>query len=334
MKKKLIGLFGIAACTVTLASCGVNELYTTSKDFDVTMPEVDSRAKLATEEEKNKIVEENYSYEPTLDELDSYAENYSSLVSICKDYKSSDEGSSCHYSKLIFDYKNQKYWFYEKYTVTKEDTTYTNEVETKIIYKDDKYTAKTSLTLDNYKYWEYKSTEVDGMTFEYMDYYTVSGKAEFYTTFSSEYGDGKFFLPYATHYMYGLSKGIPALAAFSLYKKSELYISNNYSYCKYVNEDYDVTRVISSKDDYFGKYDKGSNYETYYEYYLSKNDLLDDSMSLEMVPKYNFEDTTYSKNNKLPYFPLNGEIERLLFGLLDIVDSIPRDLYESNFTVE
>lgn len=54
MKKKLIGLFGIAACTVTLASCGVNELYTTSKDFDVTMPEVDSSAMLATEEEKTK----------------------------------------------------------------------------------------------------------------------------------------------------------------------------------------------------------------------------------------------------------------------------------------
>ena len=42
MKKKFACLFGIAACTVTLASCRVNELYTTSKDFDVTMPEVDS----------------------------------------------------------------------------------------------------------------------------------------------------------------------------------------------------------------------------------------------------------------------------------------------------
>jgi hypothetical protein len=57
MKKKLIGLFGIAALGIALASCGYqDQKLSTSKDFDITIPEVDSNAKLLTGEEKTQFI--------------------------------------------------------------------------------------------------------------------------------------------------------------------------------------------------------------------------------------------------------------------------------------
>ena len=94
-----------------------------------------------------------------------------------------------------------------------------------------------------------------------------------------------------------------------------------YQYTKYENSDYNYDTK---------EYDKNTN-EYFSEYYLVKDNLLDDSLNLSDIKEYAYDYTAYYKLEMLPF--LNTSPSSTAFVSSDVVNSIPREVYESNFTV-
>ena len=336
MKKKLIGLFGIVVSGIALASCGgqADEKLSTSKDFDLTMPEVDSNAKLLTGEEKTQFIEKNHShiYESSDEaKVEEYMNGYSSIVIVDKtNYQGDDYTISC-YSKSIMDYKNKNYWYYEKYIRTQNDVTYTDEVETKIVYKDDNFLVKTSINLNNHEYVSGWESSDDG--FEYALSSEITGKADIYTTVSSNYDLGTLiYLPSWNRLFYSLSQGYADLIDNGFNPDIDIYSLNNYTYNKYEKDDY--TDVIVSNNEFRGRYLKYSNREEFYEYYLIKDSLLDDSINLDGAKEYTYEENFYYyKRIDFPFYRFGDITNGTILGNYNFVSSIPEDVLKSNFTI-
>ena len=341
MKKKFACLFGIVVSGIALASCsGEDSNLSTSKDFDLPLRDIwDSNAKLLTEEEKAQIYETYKSYTLDSNKVKDYMDNYSSIVVVGKRRFSTKEESLEYLSKFILDYKNNTYWYYEKEIKTVNEEKNISEIETKLVLKDNKYIAKTSLNLNNYRYWECKEDDF-GNTEE--NTYKVNGKAEFYTTLSKSFTEG-ILLSKVTDLnqnFYYISEG----NRFINYGSAYVYTLNNYTYC-ILNDNsnmhilitdneymYDYIKYENSNYNYDTKeYDKNTN-EYFSECYLVKDNLLDDSLNLSDIKEYAYDFTEYYKQEMLPF--LNTSTSSTAFISNGVVDSIPRDLYESNFTVE
>jgi hypothetical protein len=286
MKKKLIGLFGIVVSGIALASCsGQDQKLSTSKDFELTIPEVNSNAKLLTGEEKTEFIESvsSYDYEADSKGLEEYINGYSSIVGVSKSYRISKDYTRTTYCKTIIDYKNQNYWYYEKCIFKENDLTYTNEVETKIVLKDDNFIVKTSICLDGYKYYEMDNYGLNVTNFK------VSGKADIYTSVSSSYGESiaSSFLTYMNGAFYSNKEGYPSLGMIIHYSDNELYVSDNYAYCKIMMNGNSYNRYISVADNEFlGIYYLDMKHEDFTEYYFIKNELLDNSINLDNAKEY------------------------------------------------
>ncbi len=334
MKKKLIGLFGIVVSGIALASCsGQDSKLSTSKDFDLTMPEVDSNAKLLTGEEKTQFIEKNYShiYESIDDsKVEEYMNGYSSIVFVDKtNYQGDDYTISC-YSKSIMDYKNKNYWYYEKHITTQNDVTYTDEVETRIVYKDNNYIVKTSINLNNHKYESGWESSDDG--YEYALFSKITGKADIYTTVSSNYDLYTFiYLSDLNRSFYSCSQGYASLVNRGQDSSIDIYSLNNYTYSKIEKDDY--TNVIVSNNEFFGSYLKYSKREYCYEYYLIKDKLLDDSINLDGAKEYTYEENYYYKHREFPFYRFGDTLNGSILGNYKLVSSIPEDVLKSNFTI-
>ena len=334
MKKKLIGLFGIVVSGIALASCrGQDQKLSTSKDFDLTMPEVDSNAKLLTGEEKTQFIEKNSShiYESSDEaKVEEYMNGYSSMVIVAKANYQGDDYTLSRYSKSIVDYKNKNYWYYEKCISTQNDVTNIDEVETKIVYKDNNYIVKTSINLNNHEYLSGWESSDDG--YEYALCSKITGKADIYTTVSSNYDLGTFiYLPSWNRSFYSLSQGYAALIDNGLNPDIDIYSLNNYTYNKYEKDDY--TNVIVSNNEFQGRYLKYSNREEFYEYYLIKDSLLDDSINLDGANEYTYEENYYYKHRDFPFYQFGNVGMGFILGNYNLVSTIPADVVASNFTI-
>ena len=99
MKKRFICLAGIALCAIALSSCSEDDKLSTAKDFDIQTLEVDSKAKLLTEDEKNKFCEEYQILSPSKDDVASFLKDYSTMVSV---YKKVTEDYSFYQKLIVF----------------------------------------------------------------------------------------------------------------------------------------------------------------------------------------------------------------------------------------
>ena len=334
MKKKLIGLFGIVVSGIALASCGgQDQKLSTSKDFDLTMPEVDSNAKLLTGEEKTQFIEKNSSYiYESSDEakVEEYMNGYSSIVIVAKtNYQGDDYTTSC-YSKSIMDYKNKNYWYYEKCISTQNDVTNIDEVETKIVYKDNNYIVKTSINLNNHEYLSGWESSDDG--YEYALCSKITGKADIYTTVSSNYDLYTFIeLSSWNRSFYFLSQGYASLVNRGQDSNIDIYSLNNYTYSKL--ENYDNKQVIISNNEFLGSYYKRTDQEKFYEHYLIKDSLLDDSINLNGANEYTYEENYYYKHRDFPFYQFGNVAIGFILGNYNLVSTIPADVVASNFTI-
>ena len=335
MKKKLIGLFGIVVSGIALASCSSqDQKLSTSKDFELTIPEVDSNAKLLTGEEKTEFIESvsSYDYEADSKGLEEYINGYSSIVGVSKSYRIYEDYTKTTYCKTIIDYKNQNYWYYEKYIIKKNALTYTNEVETKIVLKDDSFIVKTSISLDGYKYYELDDYGLVPTNFK------VSGKADIYTSVSSSYGKSiaSSFLTYMNGEFYSNKEGYPSLGSGIHYSDNELYVSDNYAYCKNMMNGNTYNKYITVADkEFLGSYYLDMRTEDFTEYYLIKNELLDNSINLDNSKEYTFEEPSglYTKYFPFHFLNVDASYNPTLFGTYRIIYQIPEDVLKSNFTI-
>ncbi|RIA78438.1 hypothetical protein EI71_00390 [Anaeroplasma bactoclasticum] len=334
MKKKLIGLFGIAALGIALASCGYqDQKLSTSKDFDITIPEVDSNAKLLTGEEKTQFIEKNSShiYESSDEaKVEEYMNGYSSMVIVAKTNYLGDDYTLSGYFKSIVDYKNKNYWYYEKFIRTQNDVTYTDEVETKIVYKDDNFLVKTSINLNNHEYVSGWESSDDG--YEYALVSRITGKADIYTTVSSNYDLYIFIeLPSWNRSFYSLSQGYASLVNRGQDSSIDIYSLNNYTYSKLENDD--NKQVIISNNEFLGSYYKRTDREQFYECYLIKDSLLDDSINLDGANEYTYEENYYYKHKEFPFYQFGNVTIGSILGNYKLVSTIPADVVASNFTI-
>ncbi len=153
MKKRLIYLAALPIFALGLASCG--EIDYMSKDFDIVIPEKDSKATNEynfEEHEYNDPVHTELSnlYHQT---IDNFYDNYSSVIQTKKQYFAyKDGGEEGFDEKLIIDFKNNSIYYYtNSYTMDNGNIDSYYKVESKSFLSDEKtYTTTTNISLDNY----------------------------------------------------------------------------------------------------------------------------------------------------------------------------------------
>ncbi|RIA75708.1 hypothetical protein EI71_01277 [Anaeroplasma bactoclasticum] len=343
MKKKLLLTLSVASvATIALASCGdAKSNLNTNKDFTITAPEADSDAKLLKAEEKQEYFDNICVDQATSDEeLKDYKENYNSLVMLSQ-YNNvftsdTNNGEYYVYSKTVYDYNSNIGWHYEKAVIKYNDDNgkplnFVNEIETKFVLKDNYYIVKTDFKLDRLIVHNSNIDAGDWSSYALANK-CVSGSAKLYTKVnpqeSNAYLDSKENLSSFT----SLVKDGYRVNNY-LNSSCEVYVKDNYIY--------DIVNSGSSKYQYksirvkkplFAAYyliseSKSQKREQFYELYLSKDSILDDSMYLDGYTEYEVEQE-FSYDEPLPFYS-NHEA---LFADSEVND--PNNIYDKYFTVE
>lgn len=345
MKKKLIGLFGIVVSGIALASCGdAKSNLNTDKDFTVTAPKVDSDAKLLKNDEIAEYFDSICVNQATADEEENdYKENYNSLVNVSQYNKvftsDTNNGEDCIYNKTVYDYNSNIGWHYEKEVIKYKDDngkplTYVNEIETKFVLKDNYYIVKTDFKLDKFKIINPNPLVNDSWEYSIIDRYKyISGTAKLYT--KVDVNDCTKYLDYSKSMVssFTFSEKDRSVANSIKNEAGEIYAKEDYLYGVqyYSNEEGYDKQILLKKPLFRGVYyireTKEVKREQFLEMYLSKDSILDDSMSLEGYTEYEMEQKL-EYDNPLPYFstlyPLISN-----YGLND-----SNHIFEKYFTVE
>lgn len=347
MKKRLLLTLSVASvATLALASCGdAKSNLNTDKDFTVTVPEADSDAKLIKHDEIAEYFDSICVNQATADEEENdYKENYNSLA-IISQYNNvftsdTNNGEDCIYNKTVYDYNSNIGWHYEKEVIKYKDDngktlTYVNEIETKFVLKDNYYIVKTDFKLDKFKIINPNPLVNDSwedIIYDQCKY--ISGTAKLYT--KVDVNDCTKHLDYSKSMVSSFTEIVKDGSVANSIKNeaSEIYAKEDYLYGvqSHSNEEGDEYKQILLKKPlfrgvYYIRETKEEKREQFVEMYLSKDSILDDSMSLEGYTEYEMEQKL-EYDNPLPYFStLHPLISNL--GLKD-----SNHIFEKYFTVE